>query len=164
MSVGWEVKLYPVSRITIALALKRLFHLISMKSKHVSAARDTLKFFWNEVFWFWHCHWSTSKWLQFGLSHIIQVSISWDKHFLLVSRYLSLWPWPFLKSFTIGGICVLQTHRDCYDNYIKISSFGEGTSTFLNEGPRLFPSGDNYKNLPLQNHSANSTILSAQHP
>ena len=84
------------------------------------AARDNSKFFWIEVFWFWHWHWSTSKWLQFGLSHIIQVSISWDKHFLLVSRYLSLWPWPFLKSFTIGGICVLQTHLDCYDYYIKI--------------------------------------------
>ena len=91
-----------------------------MKSKHVRVARDTSKFFWNEVFWFWHWHWSTSKWLQFGLSHIIQGSFSWDKHFLLVSRYLSLWPWPFLKSFTIGGICVLQINLDCYDYYIKI--------------------------------------------
>ena len=26
-------------------------------------------------------HWSTSKWLQFGLSHIIHMSISWEKFF-----------------------------------------------------------------------------------
>ena len=41
---------------------------------------------------------------------ILHVSISCDKIFLLVSRYLSLWPWPSLELAIIGGICVSQTH------------------------------------------------------
>ena len=37
------------------------------------------------------------------------MSISCDKIFLLVSRYLSLWPWPSLEFAIIGDICVSQT-------------------------------------------------------
>ena len=44
MSVGWDVKWCPVSRITTSLARKRLFHKISMKSRLVRAVRETLKF------------------------------------------------------------------------------------------------------------------------
>ena len=43
MSVGWDVKWCPVSRITTPLARKRPFHWISMKSRFVRAARETLK-------------------------------------------------------------------------------------------------------------------------
>ena len=43
MSVGWDVKWCPVSRIT-PLARKRPFHWISMKSKLVRATRETSKF------------------------------------------------------------------------------------------------------------------------
>ena len=38
MSVGCEVKMCPVSRRTTAFLLKRLFHLISMKSRFVRAS------------------------------------------------------------------------------------------------------------------------------
>ena len=41
MSVGWDVKWCPLSRITTPLARKRPFHWISMKSKLVRAARET---------------------------------------------------------------------------------------------------------------------------
>ena len=40
----------------------------------------------------------------------MHLSISCDKFFVLVSRYLSLWPWPSLGLATIEGICVSQTH------------------------------------------------------
>ena len=43
MSVGWDVKWCPVSKITPS-ALKRPFHWISMKCKLVRAARETSKF------------------------------------------------------------------------------------------------------------------------
>ena len=45
MSVGWDVKWCPVSRITTPLARKRSFHWISMKSMLVRAARKTFQFF-----------------------------------------------------------------------------------------------------------------------
>ena len=44
MSVRWDVKWCPMSRITTPLALKRQFHWISMKSRLVRAARETSKF------------------------------------------------------------------------------------------------------------------------
>ena len=37
------------------------------------------------------------------------MSISCNKIFLLVSRFLSLWPWPSLELAIIEGICVAQT-------------------------------------------------------
>ena len=40
MSVGWDVKWCPLSRITTPLARKRPFHWISMESKLVRAARE----------------------------------------------------------------------------------------------------------------------------
>ena len=36
--------------------------------------------------------------------------ISCDKIFLLLSRYLSLWPWLSLELVIIWGICISQTH------------------------------------------------------
>ena len=44
MSIGWDVKWWPVSRITTPLARKRSFHWISMKSRLVRAAKETSKF------------------------------------------------------------------------------------------------------------------------
>ena len=44
------------------------------------------------------------------VSAFLHMSISCDKIFLLVSRYLSLWHWPSLELVIIGGICVSQTH------------------------------------------------------
>ena len=44
MSVGWDVKWCPVSRITTSLVRKRPFHWISMKSRLVRAAMETSKF------------------------------------------------------------------------------------------------------------------------
>ena len=44
MSVGWDVKWCPVSRITSPLARKRPFHWISMKSRLVRSARESSKF------------------------------------------------------------------------------------------------------------------------
>ena len=44
MSVGWDVKWCPLSRITTPLARKRPIHWISMKSRLVRAARETSKF------------------------------------------------------------------------------------------------------------------------
>ena len=44
MSIGFDVKWYPVSRITTPLARIRPFHLISMKSRLVRAVRETSKF------------------------------------------------------------------------------------------------------------------------
>ena len=44
MSVGWDFKWCPVSRITTPLARKRLFYWISMKSRLMKAARGTSKF------------------------------------------------------------------------------------------------------------------------
>ena len=44
MSVGWDVKWCPLSRISTSLARKRPFHWISMKSGFVRAARETSKF------------------------------------------------------------------------------------------------------------------------
>ena len=35
---------------------------------------------------------------------------TWTLLILLVSRYLSLWPWQSLELAIIGGICVSQTH------------------------------------------------------
>ena len=43
MSVGWDVKWCPVSRITTPLARKRPFRWISLKSRLVRAARETSK-------------------------------------------------------------------------------------------------------------------------
>ena len=42
--------------------------------------------------------------------NILHISIFCDKIFLLVSRYLSLWPWPAVELAIIVGICVSQTH------------------------------------------------------
>ena len=44
MSVTWDVKWCSVSRITTPLSRKRPFHWISMKSRLVRAARETLNF------------------------------------------------------------------------------------------------------------------------
>ena len=44
MSVGWDVKWCPVSRITTPLARLRPFHWISMKSRFVKAAMETSNF------------------------------------------------------------------------------------------------------------------------
>ena len=40
----------------------------------------------------------------------LHMSISYDKTFELVWRYLSLWPWPSLELVIIRGICVSQAH------------------------------------------------------
>ena len=44
MSVGWDVKWCPMTRVTNPLALKRPFHWISVKSRLVRDARETSKF------------------------------------------------------------------------------------------------------------------------
>ena len=44
MSVWWDVKWCPISRITTPLARKRLFNWISMKSRLVRAVRETSNF------------------------------------------------------------------------------------------------------------------------
>ena len=48
----------------------------------------------------------TFPWFHYFLinirAFILHMSISCDKIFLLVSRYLSLWPWPFLELAIIG--------------------------------------------------------------
>ena len=44
------------------------------------------------------------------IAFILHMSISYNKIFLLVSRYLSLWLWPSLELAILGGICVSQTH------------------------------------------------------
>ena len=53
-------------------------------------------------------------WFYYFLIHIrafkLHMSISCDKILLLVSKYLSLWPWASLELAIIGGICVSQTH------------------------------------------------------
>ena len=41
---------------------------------------------------------------------ILHMGISCDKIYLLVSRYLSLWPWLSLELAIIRGNCVSQTH------------------------------------------------------
>ena len=41
----------------------------------------------------------------------MHISISCYKIFLLVSRYLSLWPWPFFELAIIWGICFSPTHH-----------------------------------------------------
>ena len=49
-------------------------------------------------------------WTVSARAFILHMSISCDKIYLLVSRYLSLWPWPSLELAIIGSICVSQTH------------------------------------------------------
>ena len=41
---------------------------------------------------------------------MLHMIISCDEFFLLVSRYLSSWPWLYLELVIIRGICVSQTH------------------------------------------------------
>ena len=45
---------------------------------------------------------------------ILHMGIFCDEIFLLVSSYLSLWPWPSLELAIIGVICVSQTHLVIY--------------------------------------------------
>ena len=51
---------------------------------------------------------------------ILHMSISRDKIFLLVSRYLSLWPWPHLELAIIGPFCF--TNTSC----LRLRSFAAG--------------------------------------
>ena len=46
------------------------------------------------------------------------MSISFDEIFLLVSRYLSLWPWPSLELAIIGSILCF-TNTSCFFLYTK---------------------------------------------
>ena len=52
---------------------------------------------------------------------ILHMSISCDKIFLLLSKYLSLWPRPSMELAIIGGICVSQTHLVFY--YVSLYQF-----------------------------------------
>ena len=70
-------------------------------------------FCWYLTFWPWHL----TFFLKIDIGHnlnigafILHVSISCDKIFLLVSRYLSSWPWKSLELAIIRGHCVSQTH------------------------------------------------------
>ena len=65
---------------------------------------------------------------------IFHMSISCDKIFLLVSRYLFLWPWPSLELAIIRGIwgiCVSQTHLVSYSNgYLELSNSIDNVTGF----------------------------------
>ena len=56
---------------------------------------------------------NTFPWFHYFIinvrAFILHMSISCDKIFLLVSKYLSLWPWPSLELAIIGDICISQT-------------------------------------------------------
>ena len=80
----------------------------------------------------------TSQWFHYFKINIrafkLHMSISCDKIFLLVSRYLSLWPWPSLELAIIGGIwgiCVWQTHLVSYSNgYLELSNSIDNVTGF----------------------------------
>ena len=42
---------------------------------------------------------------------LLHISIPSDTTFVVVSRYLFMWPWPSLELAIIGGICVSKTYR-----------------------------------------------------
>ena len=61
---------------------------------------------------------ANNYWTVSARAFILHMSVSCDKIFLLVFRYLSLWPWPSLELATIGGICVSRT--SCF--FFQLSS------------------------------------------
>ena len=81
-------------------------------------------------------------WFYYFLINIrafkLQMSISCDKIFLLVSRYLSLWPWPSLELAFIRGICVSQTHVVFIDIPVVVNVLISATFTLNTEN------GENY--------------------
>ena len=62
------------------------------------------------LLWPWHCRLANcivnNVWRVSARALIYHMSISCDK---LVSKYLSMWPWPSLELVIIWNICVSQT-------------------------------------------------------
>ena len=82
--------------------------------------------------------------LEFGLLNLVDnfltvsaralvfhMSISCDKIFLLVSSYLSLWPWPSLELAIIWGIFVSQAHLVYSLFFLKLISKSCPTSSYF---------------------------------
>ena len=80
-------------------------------------------FCWYYTFWPWHF---TFFWIDINhyfeimnnRAFILHMSISCDNIFLLVSRYLFLWPWSSIELAIIGGIYVSETHLFLGLNYL----------------------------------------------